>query len=403
MALKLLSPQQRRKVHAIHTFRHRNAEHAQDCRRLVLSGHQFLRPAGLQAAAADQKGNSDGALIPDVLCHQLMIPHHIPVVRRDHDPGLFIQPVLLQPGNHSADVLINACNRRVILACRLRHIQPFRDRIPRILRRRGPGDALSLHPGIQLLIFFRDQVIGRVRRIVGYEQGKFFLSVFFQKIKRHIGLMFRRPFSDLDIISFRIPIVWMQMIIISAIGIPEIKAVPFLSRRRIGIPASPSVRLVQMPFSDISGGVPLPLQYIRNTERILLQVRIHIRLAVRKYVGGSRLSARQQAGPVRRTQRAGAVSPVKYHALCGQPVQIRRYDLRIIKPPGVPPPLIRKQINQVHLSPFRRPTGSFSFRQNCPVFCLYYNRTGGEGIVTIILLIVTFYINATIYPSAGPG
>lgn len=135
------------------------------------------------------------------------------------------------------------------------------------------------------------------------------------------------------------------MIVIRAVGIPKIKPVAALSGGSVCVPAAAAVRLVQMPFSYISGFIIVFLQHIGYANVVFTKLCVYSRLAVCKNTVLDGKFARHKTSPMGRANGVCAVGAVEHKPALGKHVDIGSYNFLVINANSVPSPLIGKNID----------------------------------------------------------
>ncbi|MBA7669840.1 hypothetical protein ES703_77978 [subsurface metagenome] len=158
-----------------------------------------------------------------------------------------------------------------------------------------------------------------MRRIPRNKQAEgFIFFLFLYKINRYICFMLDRPLLNLFFLKTVRPVVRSEMLIVSIIGIPEVKAMSPWPLRCHCVPAiGCSIcralglvqrRTFQMPFSYIACAVAVCFEHITDTHLFFTQLHIQTGLAICRNTSRQRKATCHKHRPKRRAQRKTADS-----------------------------------------------------------------------------------------------
>ena len=82
---------------------------------MVLTGNQGISASGRYPGPPDIERDPDRLIVPDILSHQAMGTHTIPVIRRQYDNRIFFQALPVQIFHDPAEIIIQSFYGSVVL------------------------------------------------------------------------------------------------------------------------------------------------------------------------------------------------------------------------------------------------------------------------------------------------
>jgi len=259
---------QGREAFSLNRIGNRRIQQFQKCWHVILAGDQGITVPLYNLWSPDIERNPDGLVVPDVLSHQAMRTHTVPVIGRQHYDRVLCQAFPVQILHDPAKIIIQSFYGSVVLS----ELLP-KCLIGSQLFRNVSTEYEFLSP-VTVRILFRKQIIGRMGRIPGEKQAEWlFLIPAVQIIQHNVRLMLRRPFGALLLFRFVLPVMGRQMFIHRSVGIPVIKVMTPFSRRSEGIPVHRTgfrllvkvhLTRVEMVFAHIGSLVAIFMEDIGN-------------------------------------------------------------------------------------------------------------------------------------------